>query len=358
MPKRFTPSSEQLAFIARVRDTWPMLRMWALGLLPRLVDAEGPDDLIQFALLVAWRERERSLTLSQANWEHWLHSVLQNRAQNLRKRAEVFEQRLAKALASHETTSAFDADSLEQLNVVLATLPEPLRRMLVTHYLDGKTWDELGQLYSMTPAAVRKRCERAIEELRRQSTASVSTATHRRDHGSKLSKKHHLLSLTEELTMTIDLSAPAPVPSLLNLILCDGAHRDPGLGKWTLLGMFNAFNLNRFPATYPHMCLYVAVNGIAGQVPVRLQISPADRPDEPILKMDLEVKSANARVVADLVVPLRNVTFTKAGEHVIQVFVNNQLVGERLLMVNAAATNGRSARPVQKQLVDSNHAGA
>ena len=133
---------------------------------------------------------------------------------------------------------------------------------------------------------------------------------------------------------------PSNVPNALNMLICDGAHRDPGSGKWTLLGLFNSINSSGFPTSHPQMVVYLALNNVNGKVPLRFQIVASDRKEEPLFKIEAELTVGDPRVVADLVVPIRGVTFTKPGDYLLQVFANNQFVTERV--ITAALTPGQA----------------
>ncbi len=117
----------------------------------------------------------------------------------------------------------------------------------------------------------------------------------------------------------------------LNMLICDGAHRDPGSGKWTLLGLFNSINSNGFPTKHPQLLIYLALAGAEGKVPLRLQIVASDRKDEPVYKIEAELTVNDPKVVADLVVPVRDVVFTKPGEYLLQVYANNHFLTERVI---------------------------
>jgi hypothetical protein len=128
--------------------------------------------------------------------------------------------------------------------------------------------------------------------------------------------------------------------TLLNMLICDGAHREPGSGKWTLLGLFNSINAGGFPTTHPQMVVYLAIKGAEGKIPLRVQIVPSDRKEEPLIKIEAELTVNDPRAVADLVVPLRGTTFTKPGEYSLQVFANNELIGERAILTSLVRGGG------------------
>jgi hypothetical protein len=127
-------------------------------------------------------------------------------------------------------------------------------------------------------------------------------------------------------------------PTLLNMLTCDATHRDPGSGKWFLLGLFSSISSGGFPFAFREMFVYLTIQGAQGKVPLRLQVVASDRKEEPVFKIDLEMTVAEPRVLAELVVPLRGIVFTKPGEYLIQVYANNEFLGERAIV---AAITGR-----------------
>jgi len=133
------------------------------------------------------------------------------------------------------------------------------------------------------------------------------------------------------------MATESNVPTLLNMLTCDGAHRDPGSGKWSLLGLFNSITTSGFPTVHPQMFVYLAIQGAQGKVPLRMQVVASDRKEEPLFKIEAELTVGDPRIVAELVVPFQRVTFTKPGEYLFQVYLNNQFLGERA--VTAAITN-------------------
>lgn len=119
------------------------------------------------------------------------------------------------------------------------------------------------------------------------------------------------------------------IPIALTLLVCDGAHRDPSTGKWTLLGLFNSIHANEYPSQHAQMVAYLAMTDVNGKVPLRFQIVDADESEPPLLQMDAELVVLDPRAVADVVIPIHDVTFPKAGEYRLQVFACQQFLIER-----------------------------
>ncbi|MCE9531064.1 MAG: hypothetical protein K8T89_08055 [Planctomycetes bacterium] len=131
--------------------------------------------------------------------------------------------------------------------------------------------------------------------------------------------------------MPAELSIPMP----LALLMCDGAHRDPSTGKWTLLGLFNSIHAVEFPTTHPLMVVYLAVTDAHGKISVRFRIIDGDEERDPLVLIETELTVGDPRVVADIVIPIRDVTFPEPGDYRLQVFTNNQFLMERRILAMA-----------------------
>ena len=63
-------------------------------------------------------------------------------------------------------------------------------------------------------------------------------------------------------------------PYCLALVLCDGFHRDPSTGKFTLLGTFETFAAPSYPAQI-RLAIYFAVTDGVGNCGLRVQLVDA-----------------------------------------------------------------------------------
>ncbi len=119
-------------------------------------------------------------------------------------------------------------------------------------------------------------------------------------------------------------------PMVLGFLICDGAHRDPTTGKWTLFGLFNSIGGKEYPMRHPMMIAYLALTDVYGKLALRFELVDSDN-DESIFAMNAELTVSDPRTMADLVVPFRDVVFPKQGEYRLQVFAGNQFLIERRL---------------------------
>jgi len=122
-----------------------------------------------------------------------------------------------------------------------------------------------------------------------------------------------------------------PIP--LALLICDGAHRDPATGKWTLLGLFNSIRANEFPVTHGQLVVYLAMTDVKGKLKLTFRLVDLDEDAEALFQFDAEMRVDDPRTVAEVVIPVHGARFPSAGEFRLQVFVDGQFLVERRMMV-------------------------
>ena len=126
-------------------------------------------------------------------------------------------------------------------------------------------------------------------------------------------------------------SPPPPYP--LAMVVCDNIHRDPGTGKYFLLGCFSVIHAKKFPAVHPLLALYVSVTNGRGTVPLRVQLVDANEEREPIVVVETDVEFSDPRIVLDIRFLLGNLTFVEPGEYRFQLFASNEFLMERRVIV-------------------------
>ena len=125
----------------------------------------------------------------------------------------------------------------------------------------------------------------------------------------------------------------SPVPMALTLLICDGAHRCPATGKWTLLGLFNSIQAMQFPTEHGQMVAYLALTDANGRVPIRFQIVDDEGDENPLFQIDAELVTNDPRTVAEVVIPIFGTAFPQAGDYRLQVFACQQFLIERRISV-------------------------
>lgn len=124
-----------------------------------------------------------------------------------------------------------------------------------------------------------------------------------------------------------------PVPMVLAMVLCDAIYQDPATQKCTLLGTFSTVNVRKFPATHRQLAVHVALTDGYGQTRIRLMLAHADETKDALFSQEGVIEFQNPRVVAELNFTIANLIFHEPGEYRLQVYGNDQLLGERRLFV-------------------------
>jgi len=132
------------------------------------------------------------------------------------------------------------------------------------------------------------------------------------------------------------------------ILFCDGIIREEGTGKFTIIGTFQFFNAPSFPLVVPGFCVMVMLDNLeAGtkelRVAIRLETSDSG----------LTIASALANVsipqgydpTGTLDVPFRlaQVSFPYAGKFQLVVLLNNEIVGQRRLLVRPISATQQSS---------------
>ena len=171
------PDTEDAALLTRWRDAGDRVALgslyarhadtlWrlAVGLCGNDADA---DDAVQQALILAMR--------SAHQWrggavQAWLVSITANccREQLRRARRRVQHEQAAPPPppAPAAATASADDELHGRLRQALAQLPAAYAQPVILAYVEGMTSDAIAAVLGLTPAAVRKRCERGLARLR------------------------------------------------------------------------------------------------------------------------------------------------------------------------------------------------
>jgi hypothetical protein len=93
-------------------------------------------------------------------------------------------------------------------------------------------------------------------------------------------------------------------PYCLAMVLCDGIHRDPGIGKFYILGTFSNFASTEFPAKI-QFCTYFSITDGLGPIKLRLQlVSAAGEPVSALNDDDDSNRIFKVEIEQELVSPL------------------------------------------------------
>jgi hypothetical protein len=131
------------------------------------------------------------------------------------------------------------------------------------------------------------------------------------------------------------------VPYPLAMIVCDMIWRDPGTGKWTLLGCFTGITARAFPCVQPIMAVFISLTDGRGPTPIKLRLIDADEEEEPLIEVEAQVEFSDPRMVADVQMHFQGVSFPKAGEYRFQLSSGSTPLLERRIII-VDATKGAS----------------
>ncbi|MCS6799962.1 MAG: RNA polymerase sigma factor [Myxococcota bacterium] len=153
---------DEAAFVRLLAAQTPRLQRAARRWTRNRADAE---DLVQQALMLAWRARSRFVMDERA--PGWLRIVLRNaHVSELRRRAR--ERRMLARLV-HETSSP-DAEwacSVHEFERTLARLPEPMREAIRLVDLEQLSYREAAARLGCPPGTVMSRLHRARRRMAR-----------------------------------------------------------------------------------------------------------------------------------------------------------------------------------------------
>ena len=130
----------------------------------RLVGPDEAEDVVQEALLRAYLGL--SSLRDRSRFSAWLCGIAVNVAK-MRLRARAAHDRAA-ARAGGNGAAADDAEVLELVRNAVEVLPRGQRDVVVLHYVDDLSCDEIARVLGTTSGAVRVRLHRARAQLRTQ----------------------------------------------------------------------------------------------------------------------------------------------------------------------------------------------
>lgn len=123
---------------------------------------------------------------------------------------------------------------------------------------------------------------------------------------------------------------PAALPTVLNLMLADGVHRDSS-GKYSILGVFTTIKAATFPATQQSAALYATLTEGYGRVGLLFQIVCLEHDEQPFAAFQVGVDFADPLQVVEIGLPLPPFTVPHPGTFRLQAVCNGTVLSERHL---------------------------
>jgi len=143
----------------------------------RLTDEHNAPDIVQDTFIKAWK-KIRAFDPSKASFKTWIFAIARNTAIDfLRKKKSLNFSELEEDGGSFSEQipdeNLIPAEALQKLedsqllNKLLEKLPLQYKTVLVLHYQEDMTFDEIGEILDKPPNTVKSHHHRAIAELRK-----------------------------------------------------------------------------------------------------------------------------------------------------------------------------------------------
>ncbi|MBQ6472645.1 MAG: hypothetical protein IJJ33_11720 [Victivallales bacterium] len=132
------------------------------------------------------------------------------------------------------------------------------------------------------------------------------------------------------------------LPKGLALLICDTLIEDMRTKKKSLIGLFSQITAKKFPYIHPSMTLFISMTGAKGEFKCTLACN-REEDGESVISVPCKMETGSPRDVADLVVSLRSMRFTKPGRYMFRVLVDGVPVMMRPL--NVVERSGLTSEP-------------
>lgn len=133
-----------------------------------LQDREEAEDVVQDALLKAWRTRWR--VRDPEKFPTWLGTIARHRAHDIlrRRRTVPLEEQVREASAEDTDGAVLEQERHAQVHGALAMLPELHRSALMLRYLEEMNYSAIEQTLGLTNGALRGILGRALATMRKE----------------------------------------------------------------------------------------------------------------------------------------------------------------------------------------------
>ena len=155
--------TDPAAFAALVAPVWPRV----IAVVARMVGNDDAEDVVQEAVLRGFLSF--SSLRDQARFDAWVCGVAVNVAKMwIRSRAAEARAVAAADLSTSGQLTVDESGLLEVVRDAVAVLPAAQRDVVLLHYIDDLSCEEVANVLGVSPGAVRVRLHRARGELRRR----------------------------------------------------------------------------------------------------------------------------------------------------------------------------------------------
>jgi len=126
-------------------------------------DRDLAEDLLQETFASAYRDRDQLASVERA--EAWLFAIARNRAVDALRRRTRLRRTIARLASRSEPSVTVEPAVVEVMDVLERVLTPDDRALVVLRYVHGFDASAIAEMTGRSPAAVRKRLERARGRL-------------------------------------------------------------------------------------------------------------------------------------------------------------------------------------------------
>ena len=116
------------------------------------------------------------------------------------------------------------------------------------------------------------------------------------------------------------------------LLMADRVIREDN-GKRGIIGSFNSFNFETFPAVAPPFFIYANLDDFSGELEFSVSIA-REGAELVVFSAGGEMGFDSAKLESELVLPVSGVTFPKPGTYNLILRIGNSQFGSRRMIVN------------------------
>jgi hypothetical protein len=125
-------------------------------------------------------------------------------------------------------------------------------------------------------------------------------------------------------------------PKCLAIIVCESVVEDRRTGNKCILNTYHPLTAPKYPATHDRLTIFLSLTNGHGSPPMKLRLVNLDEGGADVLKIEGQLKFASPLQVVDIVFDMRQVSIPRPGKYEIQVWVGDELVGQRLVQAMQA----------------------
>ena len=126
------------------------------------------------------------------------------------------------------------------------------------------------------------------------------------------------------------------------MVVCDACHRDPGTGKFFLLGLFSTIGALEFPCRHPSLVVFVSLTDGLGTFPLRLQLVHIHNEEESVFQQEQEISLDDPRIVVACVFQIAGLVIPEACEYTLKPIAHNEFLLERRVIVHSRKETGET----------------